>query len=87
MSELKILIHIGNHLNVVNLLGACTKSNGKLRGTKMGPDKAIADQDQLDQPWTDCHKPGQTQARLLDRGNQNSFNKQDSFITKSFPNI
>uniref|UniRef100_G1K3G8 Vascular endothelial growth factor receptor 3 n=1 Tax=Xenopus tropicalis TaxID=8364 RepID=G1K3G8_XENTR len=29
MSELKILIHIGNHLNVVNLLGACTKSNGE----------------------------------------------------------
>lgn len=30
MSELKILIHIGNHLNVVNLLGACTKPNGPL---------------------------------------------------------
>uniref|UniRef100_A0A4W4F5H3 Vascular endothelial growth factor receptor 3 n=1 Tax=Electrophorus electricus TaxID=8005 RepID=A0A4W4F5H3_ELEEL len=30
MSELKILIHIGNHLNVVNLLGACTKTNGPL---------------------------------------------------------
>uniref|UniRef100_A0A3B3SZ34 receptor protein-tyrosine kinase n=1 Tax=Paramormyrops kingsleyae TaxID=1676925 RepID=A0A3B3SZ34_9TELE len=30
MSELKILIHIGNHLNVVNLLGACTKSGGPL---------------------------------------------------------
>ncbi|XP_018107492.1 vascular endothelial growth factor receptor 3 isoform X1 [Xenopus laevis] len=30
MSELKILIHIGNHLNVVNLLGACTKSNEPL---------------------------------------------------------
>lgn len=29
MSELKILIHIGNHLNVVNLLGACTKPNGR----------------------------------------------------------
>lgn len=29
MSELKILIHIGNHLNVMNLLGACTKPNGK----------------------------------------------------------
>lgn len=29
MSELKILIHIGNHLSVVNLLGACTKPNGK----------------------------------------------------------
>lgn len=29
MSELKILIHIGNHLNVVNLLGACTKPNGE----------------------------------------------------------
>ncbi len=25
-SELKILIHLGNHLNVVNLLGACTKN-------------------------------------------------------------
>lgn len=31
MSELKILIHIGNHLNVVNLLGACTKPNGERR--------------------------------------------------------
>ncbi|XP_075458175.1 vascular endothelial growth factor receptor 3 isoform X2 [Ascaphus truei] len=30
MSELKILIHIGNHLNVVNLLGACTKTNEPL---------------------------------------------------------
>ncbi|XP_034545105.1 vascular endothelial growth factor receptor 3 isoform X2 [Notolabrus celidotus] len=30
MSELKILIHIGNHLNVVNLIGACTKPNGPL---------------------------------------------------------
>lgn len=29
MSELKILIHIGNHLNVVNLLGACTKPSGE----------------------------------------------------------
>uniref|UniRef100_A0A8I3N0Q5 Vascular endothelial growth factor receptor 3 n=2 Tax=Canis lupus familiaris TaxID=9615 RepID=A0A8I3N0Q5_CANLF len=29
MSELKILIHIGNHLNVVNLLGACTKPNAQ----------------------------------------------------------
>jgi serine/threonine protein kinase len=31
MSELKILIHLGSHLNVVNLLGACTKkiSQGK----------------------------------------------------------
>ncbi|KAF7251006.1 Vascular endothelial growth factor receptor 1 [Varanus komodoensis] len=28
MTELKILIHIGHHLNVVNLLGACTKSGG-----------------------------------------------------------
>ena len=26
MSELKIMIHMGSHLNVVNLLGACTKS-------------------------------------------------------------
>lgn len=25
LSELKILIHLGSHLNVVNLLGACTK--------------------------------------------------------------
>lgn len=25
VSELKILIHIGEHRNIVNLLGACTK--------------------------------------------------------------
>uniref|UniRef100_A0A3B3S4C8 receptor protein-tyrosine kinase n=1 Tax=Paramormyrops kingsleyae TaxID=1676925 RepID=A0A3B3S4C8_9TELE len=30
MTELKILIHIGQHLNVVNLLGACTKPGGPL---------------------------------------------------------
>ncbi|KAM3940808.1 vascular endothelial growth factor receptor 2 [Leptodactylus fuscus] len=30
MSELKILSHIGHHLNVVNLLGACTKPGGPL---------------------------------------------------------
>lgn len=24
VSELKILIHLGSHLNIVNLLGACT---------------------------------------------------------------
>lgn len=28
MSELKILNHIGHHLNVVNLLGACTRPGG-----------------------------------------------------------
>ncbi|XP_041116100.1 vascular endothelial growth factor receptor 1-like [Polyodon spathula] len=30
MTELKILSHIGHHLNVVNLLGACTKYGGPL---------------------------------------------------------
>uniref|UniRef100_A0A8C4SI23 receptor protein-tyrosine kinase n=1 Tax=Erpetoichthys calabaricus TaxID=27687 RepID=A0A8C4SI23_ERPCA len=30
MSELKILIHIGHHLNIVNLLGACTKPGSPL---------------------------------------------------------
>ena len=25
LSELKILIHVGEHKNIVNLLGACTK--------------------------------------------------------------
>jgi len=29
ISELKILIHIGQHLNIVNLLGACTKDINK----------------------------------------------------------
>ena len=29
-SELKILIHIGSHKNIVNLLGACTKGKGCL---------------------------------------------------------
>ncbi|XP_045479930.1 vascular endothelial growth factor receptor kdr-like isoform X2 [Harmonia axyridis] len=28
-SELKIMVHLGNHLNVVNLLGACTKNVAK----------------------------------------------------------
>lgn len=26
MSELKIMVHMGSHLNIVNLLGACTKN-------------------------------------------------------------
>ena len=26
VSELKIMIHLGSHMNVVNLLGACTKN-------------------------------------------------------------
>ena len=29
LSELKILIHIGEHKNIVNLLGACTKGRKK----------------------------------------------------------
>lgn len=29
MSELKTLIHIGHHLNVINLPDACTKPGGK----------------------------------------------------------
>lgn len=28
-SELKIMVHLGKHLNVVNLLGACTKGLNK----------------------------------------------------------
>ena len=28
-SELKIMVHLGRHLNVVNLLGACTKGLNK----------------------------------------------------------
>lgn len=40
MTELKILIHIGHHLNIVNLLGACTKNGGKeiCTALKMGLD-------------------------------------------------
>ena len=29
MSELKIMIHLGKHLNIVNLLGACTTGLAK----------------------------------------------------------
>lgn len=29
MSELKIMVHLGKHINVVNLLGACTKNLAK----------------------------------------------------------
>lgn len=28
-SELKIMVHLGRHINVVNLLGACTKNVAK----------------------------------------------------------
>lgn len=28
-SELKVMVHLGKHLNVVNLLGACTKNVAK----------------------------------------------------------
>ena len=33
MSELKVLIHVGQHVNIVNLLGACTRDirKGKSR--------------------------------------------------------
>jgi len=33
VSELKVMIHLGPHLNVVNLLGACTKYASK--GTRI----------------------------------------------------
>lgn len=29
VSELKIMVHLGKHLNVVNLIGACTKHVAK----------------------------------------------------------
>lgn len=29
VSELKIMVHLGKHLNVVNLIGACTKHIAK----------------------------------------------------------
>ena len=31
MAEVKIMIHLGRHINVVNLLGACTKDLGAKR--------------------------------------------------------
>ena len=34
LSELKILIHVGEHKNIVNLLGACTKGLYILSSTK-----------------------------------------------------
>ena len=38
MTELKILIHVGKHLNVVNLLGACTSSLAKSKGNLLHHD-------------------------------------------------
>ena len=34
-SELKIMVHLGKHLNVVNLLGACTRNVNKSMLTKI----------------------------------------------------
>lgn len=31
MSELKVLSYLGNHMNIVNLLGACTVGGKRLR--------------------------------------------------------
>jgi hypothetical protein len=45
VGELKILIHLGSHLNVVNLLGACTK-----RITKGKPLKIILAQQEVKCP-------------------------------------
>lgn len=33
-SELKIMVHLGKHVNVVNLLGACTKNVTKRKKTQ-----------------------------------------------------
>ena len=40
VSELKILIYLGSHLNVVNLLGACTKNIHK--GSKTNIDTSLS---------------------------------------------
>lgn len=34
MSELKIMSHLGPHLNIVNLLGACTKPGTQTEGER-----------------------------------------------------
>lgn len=36
MSELKVMVHLGPHLNVVNLLGACTRG-----GKHLNPDVIV----------------------------------------------
>lgn len=36
MSELKVMVHLGPHLNVVNLLGACTRG-----GEHLNPDVIV----------------------------------------------
>lgn len=40
-SELKIMIHLGHHLNVVNLLGACTRDINKRRFHKFSPNTKL----------------------------------------------
>lgn len=35
MSELKIMVHLGKHINVVNLLGACTRNLAKKSKTNL----------------------------------------------------
>ena len=42
-SELKILIHIGEHKNIVNLLGACTKGNRLLVIMEYAPHGNLGD--------------------------------------------
>lgn len=38
MTELKLLIHIGQHKNIVNILGVCTKGDSNLLCTRIDSD-------------------------------------------------
>lgn len=52
MSELKIMSHLGPHLNVVNLLGACTKGGTRPRGFW---ESARGQRPPPPRPWTPGH--------------------------------
>uniref|UniRef100_A0A4W4F492 Vascular endothelial growth factor receptor 3 n=1 Tax=Electrophorus electricus TaxID=8005 RepID=A0A4W4F492_ELEEL len=89
MSELKILIHIGNHLNVVNLLGACTKTNGPLMVVveycKYGNlSNYLRAKREFFLPYRDCSPKTQSQVRrMLEAGHVEQIGRKPS--SPSYP--
>lgn len=99
MSELKIMSHLGPHLNVVNLLGACTKGgtkttppedSGKCQQPRPGPSPPLLNpQTTRHSSWRVCAHPALTSQTHTGVGFTNSQN-HNTFkahgLLGSFPN-
>lgn len=78
MMELKILNHIGHHLNVVNLLGACTKPGGTCMSICTPPHLSERDQ----RVFSACSGPLMVIVEYCRYGNLSAFlkSKREEFV-------